>query len=50
VYETPFVSPLTVHDVDVVVQNFEPGFEYTAYCVIAEPPLLRGAVQEITDD
>ena len=49
-YETPLVSPLTVHDVVVVVQNFQPGSEYTAYCVIAEPPLLRGAVQETTDD
>lgn len=49
VYETPLVSPLTVHDVVVVVQYFQPGLENTAYCVIAEPPLLRGAVQEITD-
>ena len=49
VYETPLVSPLTVQDVVVVVQDFEPGFEYTVYCVIAEPPLLRGAVQEISD-
>ena len=44
------MSPLTVHDVVVVVQNFEPGLEYTTYCVIAEPPSLRGAVQETTND
>jgi hypothetical protein len=50
VYETPLVRPDTVQEVVVVVQNFEPGSEYTTYCVIAEPPLLRGAVQETTDD
>ena len=48
VYEVPFVRPVTVHVVAVVVQVNEPGDEVTVYPVIVLPPLLEGAVQETT--
>ena len=50
VYETPLMRPVTVHEVVVVVHDLRPGLAITVYCVIAEPPVLRGAVQEITED
>jgi hypothetical protein len=39
------VRPFTEHEVAVVVQVNEPGFEVTVYPVIVEPP-LNGSVQE----
>jgi len=50
VYETPPVSPVTVQLVAVVVVQVKPpGDEVAVYPVIAESPLLVGAVHDTTD-
>ena len=46
----PSVNPLTLHEVDVVVQVNPPGDEVTEYPVMALPPLDPGALQLTTDD
>ena len=46
----PSVNPLTLHEVDVVVQVNPPGDEVTVYPVMALPPLDPGALQLTTDD
>jgi hypothetical protein len=49
-YVVPLLSPLTVHDVAlVVVQVFEPGVEVTRYSVIPVP-VCTGAVHETSAD
>ena len=49
VYAVPLVSPGTVADVPtIVVAVAPPGDAVTVYPVIAEPPLLAGAVQVTT--
>jgi len=49
VYEVPLVNPATVADVPtIVVAVAPPGDAITVYPVIAEPPLLAGAVQVTT--
>ena len=42
----PFVSPVTVHEVDAVEQVAPPGLAVTMYAVIFVPPLLAGAFHE----
>jgi hypothetical protein len=49
-YAVPFVNPVTVQEVDVVVQVKRPGNEVTVYPVIALPPLDTGAVQLTTEE
>jgi hypothetical protein len=44
------VRPVTVQLVVEVVQVKRPGVEVTVYPVIAEPPLLAGADQEMVID
>ena len=44
----PLVRPDTVHEVDSVEQENEPGVEVTVKLVMAAPP-LAGAVQDTTD-
>ena len=46
VYEVPLVKPATVSGLAVPICEILPGFEITVYPVIAEPPLLVGAVNE----
>ena len=43
VYAVPFVRPVTVHDIVLVVHVLLPGWEVTVYPVIALPPLSVGA-------
>ena len=49
VYEVPFVSPETVHEVVADAQVNAPGDEVTVYVVIAAPPFEAGAVHDTTD-
>jgi hypothetical protein len=44
VYAVPLVSPVTVIGLVEPVPVILPGFEVTVYPVIADPPLLAGAV------
>jgi hypothetical protein len=44
VYAVPLMSTITVIGLAVPVEVIPPGFEVTVYPVIAEPPLLDGAV------
>jgi hypothetical protein len=47
VYDVPFVSPVTVIGEPLLVPVKPPVFEETVYEVIADPPLLAGAVNVI---
>jgi hypothetical protein len=44
VYAVPLVSPVTIIGLAVPVLVILPGVEVTVYPVIADPPLLAGAV------
>ena len=46
VYAVPLVRPVTAQEVVAVVHVYPPGDEVTVYPVIAEPPLLAGAVHD----
>jgi hypothetical protein len=46
----PFVKPVTVQEVVVLVQVNDPGVEVAVYPVIALPPLDAGAVQLTRDE
>jgi hypothetical protein len=46
VYAVPLVSPVTVHDVDAVVQLSPPGEDVTVYPVTDAPPSHVGAVHD----
>jgi hypothetical protein len=49
-YEKPFVKPTTVQNVPrVAVHTKPPGLDVTVNTVIAEPPLLTGAVHDTND-
>ena len=50
VYAVPFVNPVTVQEVVVLVQVNDPGVEVAVYPVIALPPLDAGAVQLTRDE
>jgi hypothetical protein len=45
-YAVPFARPVTVQDVPVAVHDWSPGDAVTVYPVMADPPLLTGAVQD----
>jgi hypothetical protein len=50
VYVPPAVNPLTVTGEDAPEPVMLPGLEVAVYCVIVDPPLSLGAVNETVAD